>query len=592
MNQRGKNVVIIGAGPSGLTAAYEAVGQKISPLVFEKADKIGGIARTESYKGYYFDVGGHRFFTKFEKISALWQDLLGEDFLKVPRKSCIYFNNRFYNYPLQPLNALFNLGVHESFMVIASFIRSKISPYPKEETFEQWVSNRFGERLYKAFFKTYTEKVWGIPCKQIQADWAAQRIKGLTLTGTIYNALFGYQNSKSLIDEFNYPIKGPGMMWDRLHEKTKIGGGKVLLNSEIISLNHQNGYITDATYTHQGKRFKVAVEHIISSAPITTLVTMLNPKVPKEVLAASRGLSYRAFIIVIFIINKPSLFSEQWIYIHSPNVRVGRIQNFKNWSAAMVPDPNHTSIGMEYFCSEGDDLWTMPKTELVRLAARELAELGLADTNDIVDEFVLRQPKAYPVYDQNYFNRLGIIKEFIARFKNLQTIGRNGMHRYNNMDHSMLTGMMAIQNITGCKHDLWSVNEEEEYLEDEKNKRELQQLVPERLLIRLFGRMDKLGFATAVGTVSALYMFLATIWLAIKGVPTGTPDIAFLGEYFAGYTMTIKGAFIAFLYTFFYGFLFGWMFAYLRNLLITFYLFYVKKKSEFLSIKDFMVFFR
>ena len=592
MNLGKKKLVIIGAGPSGLTAAHEAIKQKMAPLVLESADRVGGIARTESYKGYCFDVGGHRFFTKFEKISALWQDLMGEDFLKVPRKSSIYFNNRFYNYPLRPVNALFNLGIQESFMVMLSFANSKIRPHPQEETFEEWVSNRFGQRLYETFFKTYTEKVWGISCKQIRADWAAQRIKGLSLTTTIYNALFGFQNSKSLIDEFDYPTKGPGMMWDRLQEKTKLGGGKVLLNAEVTRLNHENGRITDATYIHQGKRFEIAVEHLVSSAPITTLVTMLRPEAPEEVLEASRGLFYRAFIIVIFIIDKPSLFSEQWIYIHSPNVRVGRIQNFKNWSAAMVPDPDHTSVGMEYFCTEGDDLWTMPKAELVKLAARELAELGLADPNDILDEFVVRQPKAYPVYDQNYSNNLGIIQEFIANFENLQTIGRNGMHRYNNMDHSMLTGMMAVQNITSCKHDLWSVNEDEEYLEDGKNKKKLQQLIPENLLIRLFARMDKLGFATAVGTVSGLYVFLATIWLSIKGVPPGTPDIAFLGEYFEGYTTTVKGAFIAFPYTFFYGFLFGWMFAYIRNLIISIYLFYARKKSELLSIRDFMAFFR
>ncbi|MDM8542620.1 NAD(P)/FAD-dependent oxidoreductase [Desulfococcaceae bacterium HSG9] len=587
-----KNIVVIGAGPAGLTAADEAVKQNMAPLVLERADKVGGIARTESYKGCYFDVGGHRFFTKFEKIATLWQDLMGEDFLKVPRQSSIYFNNRFYNYPLRPLNALFNLGIRESCMVMFSFAGSKIRPFPKEETFEEWVSNRFGQRLYKIFFKTYTEKVWGIPCKQIRADWAAQRIKGLSLTTTIYNALFGFQHSKTLIDEFDYPIKGPGMMWERLLETTKEGGGKVSLNSEVISLNHENGRITDATYTHQGKRYKIAVEHLVSSAPITALVTMLKPQAPKEVIEASRGLSYRAFIIVIFIIDKPSLFSEQWIYIHSPNVRVGRIQNFKNWSAAMVPDSNLTSVGMEYFCSEGDDLWTMPETELVGLAARELAELGLAETDDIADEFVLRQPKAYPVYNQNYLNCLGIIQEFIAGFKNLQTIGRNGMHRYNNMDHSMLTGMMAIQNITGCDHNLWLVNEEEEYLEDEKNKKKLQQLIPERLLIGLFGRMDKLGFATAIGTISALYVFIATLWMSIKSIPPGIPNLTFLGEYFAGYTMTVNGAFIAFPYTFFYGFLLGWMFAYIRNFIITLYLFYVRKKSEFLSIKDFMEFFR
>jgi len=589
---KGKQVVVIGAGPSGLAAAHEAVQHKMTPLVIEKADKVGGISRTESYRGYYFDVGGHRFFTKFKKISALWQELLGKDFLKVSRKSCIYFNNSFFHYPLQPLNALFNLGIQESLMVIFSFARSLIHPYPQEETFEEWVSNRFGLRLYKIFFKTYTEKVWGIPCNQIRADWAAQRIKGLSLTAAVYNALFGSQKSKSLIDEFHYPVNGPGMIWDRLSDMTEKGGGKVLLNSEIISLNHENGYVTTAQYIHQGKSLTIAVEHLVSSASITSLVSMLDPKAPASVLEASRGLSYRAFIIVIFIIDNPFLFPEQWIYIHSPNVRVGRIQNFKNWSSSMVPDPGHTSIGMEYFCTEGDDFWTMSKPELVKLAARELAELGLADTNDIMDKYVLHQPKAYPVYDQNYSNCLETIQEFIAGFKNLQTIGRNGMHRYNNMDHSMMTGMMAAQNIAGGHHDLWSVNDDEDYLEDEKKSTKLKQLIPERVLIGIFGRMDKLGFATAVGAVSALNLFILTIWLSIKGVPPGTPGLEFLGEYFLGYTMTIKGAFIGFAYTFFYGFLLGWMFAYLRNFIITIYLFYVKKKSEVLSMIDFMKFYR
>lgn len=586
-----KSLVIVGAGPAGLTAAYEAVKQGKMSIVLEKADQVGGLSRTETYNGYYFDVGGHRFFSKSDKVNQLWKEVLSEGFLQVSRQSRIYYNGRFYHYPLRAVNALSNLGIVESVLIILSFIKSQIWPYSEEETFEQWVSNRFGQRLYNTFFKTYTEKVWGIPCSQIQADWAAQRIKGLSLSAAVYNALFGVSKAKTLIDEFDYPARGPGTMWQRFQKAVEAGGSQVLLNAKLIKVKHEHGCVMSVTYLQNNKMQELPVEHLISSAPITSFVDMFDPQAPEEVLEASSKLTYRAFMLVVFIIDKKSLFPDQWIYIHSPKVKVGRIQNFKNWSASMVPESEKTSVGMEYFCSEGDELWKMDNAELTAMAAQELSELGLAEIDDIVDKCVLRQSKAYPVYNPDYRTHLNVLRNFLEGFENLQTIGRNGMHRYNNMDHSMLTGVMAVENLSGAAHDLWTVNEEKEYLEEKQKKLGLKQLLPEELFMLTFARMDKLGFATAIGTVSGLLVFLATIWVAIRGIPPGMPDLEFLAEYFVGYTMTIKGAFIALAYTFFWGFLFGWLFAYLRNLFLAVYLFYVKRKAELLSMRDFLALF-
>lgn len=579
-------VVIIGAGPAGLAAAYELIKQGIRPIVLEKADKVGGIARTEIYKGYYFDIGGHRFFTKIENINHLWQEMLGEDFLKVPRLSRIYYHGRFFNYPLTFFNALSNLGVIESLLILLSYFKARFCPYPEEETFEQWVSNRFGFRLYKTFFQTYTEKVWGIPCHKIRAEWGAQRIKGLSLIVAVSNALFGIQKAKSLISEFYYPLTGPGMMWQRFQEAVEAGGGQVRLNRKAVSLKRENGCIASVTCIEGNKIMEIPARHVISSMPVTMLVALLDPKAPDEVLEASRKLSYRAFIIVGLIVNKKDLFPDQWIYVHSPDVRAGRIQNFKNWSAAMVPDPEKTSVGMEYFCNQGDEIWTMSNAELIDLASRELSELGLAEIDDIINGFVVRQPNAYPIYDHEYNKHLKVIRDFLGAIDNLQTIGRSGMHRYNNMDHSMHTGMLAAQNIAGANHDPWEVNEEKEYLEEDK-KAEVEQLVCEKALARAFARMDKLAFATAAGSVSGLLVFLATIWLVIKGGDVVGPNLQLLSQYFAGYTVTVKGAFVAFGYSFFWGFLFGWAFAYLRNLFLAFYLYRVRKKAELLSLWDF-----
>jgi protoporphyrinogen oxidase len=459
-------VAIVGAGPAGLTAAYELVKQGIIPVVLEKGDKVGGLARTETYKGYRFDIGGHRFYTKVEAVQQLWQEVLGNDFIKVPRLSRIFYRGRFFNYPISAFNTLFNLGIIESALIILSYLKVRIWPLREEATFEQWVINRFGERLYKTFFKTYTEKVWGIPCSEIQADWAAQRIKGLSLTTAIVNALFGSNDTKTLIKEFDYPALGPGMMWEKFAEAVEKKDGKVYLDTKVISFEREGNKIQSITAEHNGELVQYSAENFITSMPISALVARLQPQPPAEVLHAARSLKYRDFLIVSLILDRPNLFPDNWIYIHSPEVQVGRIQNFKNWSAALVPDASKTCLGMEYFCNEGGELWEMSDAELVELATRELVELGLAAEADVEDGVVLRQPKAYPVYDAEYRGHLRVLEGFLSGIENLQTIGRNGMHRYNNQDHSMLTGMLAARNLLGEKHDLWDVNTERSYYED------------------------------------------------------------------------------------------------------------------------------
>lgn len=476
-------VVIIGAGPAGLTAAYDLVKQGVCPLVVEKAEQVGGIARTEVYKGYRFDIGGHRFYTKVEEVQTLWREVLADEMIRVPRLSRIYYRGKFFNYPLEIANTLKQLGVLESARILLSYLKIKAFPQPQEDTLEDWVTNRFGRRLFQTFFKTYTEKVWGIPCDKIQADWAAQRIKGLSLTTAVINALFKTHNTKTLIKEFDYPVLGPGMMWERFQAAVTDRGGEVRLDTGVVKLHHNGVRVEKVVLRQVGKPVEVAGDQFISSMPVTALVQRMDPPPPPVVLDAANALKYRAFMIVSLIINRADLFPDNWIYVHSPEVKVGRIQNFKNWSKAMVPDPSKTCLGMEYFCSEDDDLWRMSDTELLDLATREVAALGLAQPQDVEDGVVLRQPKAYPVYDKDYRDHLKVIQNYLTGFENLQTIGRNGMHRYNNQDHSMLTGLLAAKNAMGKHYDLWEVNTERSYYEDftkEKWQESSQPLVPSR----------------------------------------------------------------------------------------------------------------
>jgi len=581
-----KRIVVIGAGPAGLAAAHELTGHGVHPVVLEKSATVGGIARTETFKNYCYDIGGHRFLTKIGSIHRLWQEMLGDDFIKVARISRIYYRDRFLKYPLNVYDTLFKLGIIESILLPLSYVKAQIRPYPEENTFDQWVTNRFGRRLYETFFKTYTEKVWGIPCHKIQADWAAQRIKGLSLATALGNALIGTRNAKTLTDEFYYPRKGPGMMWQCFQRAIERGGGEVRLDAEAVSLICENGRITNVACLDSNQTTDIAVDHIISSIPITRLVDLLHPAPPGAVLEAAHNLSYRSFIIVGLILNREFLFPDQWIYIHSKDVRVGRIQNFKNWSADMVPDPLKTSIGMEYFCNEGDELWNMGDAGLAELSKDEMVKLGLAGAADVIDHFVVRQAKAYPIYDRDYDRHLRVIREYLETIDNLQTVGRNGMHRYNNMDHSMHTGMLAAKNVLGSKFNIWQVNEDGEYLEEDESAKQ-KRILREKILTGTFARLDKFAFAAATGIVSGFLLFAATLWLIIKGGEVVGPNLRLLGQYFIGFTVTVEGAFIAFVYSFIWGFIFGWLIAYLRNLFFAFYIYRAKKKAEVLSLKDF-----
>ncbi len=461
------DVAIIGAGPAGLSAAHELVQRGVDVLLLEKAHTVGGIARTELHNGYYFDIGGHRFFTKLPSVQRLWEETLGEDFITVPRRSRIYYGGHFLHYPLELSDAFLRLGPWESLLILLSYLRSRLRPEPDEESLERWLINRFGRRLYRMFFKTYTEKVWGRPCDEIRADWAAQRIRGLSLTSAVANALLGTQNAKSLIREFNYPRLGPGQMWQRLCQVVQDRGGMVWLNAKVVGLERSGEQINRLVVRRDGGLERVSARHIISSMPLGELAGQLEPAAPQEVLEAARDLKYRDFVLVGLVLSRARPFDDNWIYVHSPDVQVGRVQNWRNWSAAMVPDPDTVSLGMEYFCTAGDDLWQMADDELVALAGREVEELGLAEAANVVEGVVFRQPKAYPLYDHDYREQVALVRGFLAHIGNLQTIGRNGMHRYNNMDHSVLTGMLAARNVLGEKHDLWAVNAEQVYYEQQ-----------------------------------------------------------------------------------------------------------------------------
>lgn len=492
-----KKVVIIGAGPAGLTAAYELCKEGVESVILEKDDVVGGISRTVNYKGFLFDIGGHRFFTKVKAIDALWREILGEKkFLRRNRLSRIYFNKKFFFYPLKATNALLGLGIWNCIGMVTSYMKAQLFPKKPERSFEDWISNRFGRRLYETFFKTYTEKVWGIPCHEISADWAAQRIKGLSLVSTIKNALLANQSGekseiiKTLIDSFDYPEKGPGMMWEIVADRVKEQGSDLRMNSSVDRILWDRGRVTAVETTCGVNKEIISGTEFISSMPMRELVVKLDPEPPAEVVDAAKKLGYRDFLTVSLIVNKADLFKDNWIYIHDPDVRVGRIQNFKNWSPAMVPDPSKTCLGLEYFCFEGDDLWTMADEDLIALGSSELAALGLVDAADITDGAVVRMPKAYPIYDDVYQQAVNVIREFLSEhLPNVYLVGRNGMHKYNNQDHSMLTAMLSVKNILGANYDVWGVNVDSEYHEEVKEGEEggmsilatTQPLVPKRI---------------------------------------------------------------------------------------------------------------
>lgn len=460
-NQNGaREMVIIGGGPAGLTAAYELAKLGEHPVVLEKRDKVGGLSRTETFKNFHFDMGGHRFFTKAPEVNRMWREVMGKDFLLRPRLSRIYYNNKSFHYPPKPLNALWGLGILQSALVMLSYVRWQLFPFKVEEAFEQWVTNRFGRQLFLTFFKTYTEKVWGIPTSELKAEWAAQRIKDLSLkTAVVSMFLKPGKKLKTLIEEFHYPRLGPGTLWDKVRRNVELRGGHVYLNREVVRIERSGNRITGVVVDGNGQTECIPGTDFISSMPVSEFIKKLDPPPPEPVLRAAQQLWYRDFLTVCLIVNQPNLFPDNWVYVHAPTVRVGRIQNFKNQSPAMVADPQKTSLGLEYFCNEGDDLWSMADTDLVELAKREIATVGLARYQDVEEGCVFRVEKSYLVYDADYRDHLDAVREYLGTLENFQTIGRNGLHRYNNQDHSMLTGMLAVRNMLyGETNDLWNVN--------------------------------------------------------------------------------------------------------------------------------------
>jgi protoporphyrinogen oxidase len=581
---RDTHVVVIGGGPAGLTAAHQLIQLDRRPTVLEKSGMVGGLARTENYKGFHLDMGGHRFFSKVDEVTKLWHEVLGEDFLARPRLSRIYYRRRFFYYPLRALNALWGLGPWQGLLIVLSYLKWQALPYRREDTFEQWVTNRFGRRLFLTFFKAYTEKVWGIPCTELKAEWAAQRIKNLSLR-TVLLQMYRKprQTIRTLIEEFHYPRLGPGMMWRAMASRIESRGGTVRLGAEVVRVRRAGSRVEGVVVAATGGDEEIRGGHYLSSMPLAELIRKLDPPAPPAVAAAADRLRYRDFLTVCLIVNRPHLFPDNWIYVHDPEVTVGRIQNFKNWSPEMVPDPAKSSLGLEYFCDEGDGLWRMADADLVALGTREVERIGLALASEVEDGCVFRVAKAYPVYDSDYRDALATVRDFVNGLENLQTIGRNGLHRYNNQDHAMLTGMLAARNLAlGERNDLWSVNVDEEYHEEvraEAAPAEEEQAV-DTVLTRVFTRLDRVAFGLAVGGVGGVVLGAVTAAGALGGLVPVTAYLKLLGQYFPGYRVSAAGSLLGLVYGFAAGFAAGWLFAFARNAALAVYLAAAYRRAE------------
>lgn len=472
------DVLVIGAGPAGLTTAYELLKHSSQTVTVLEADPtyVGGISRTEKYKGYAFDIGGHRFFSKSQRVVAFWKETLPHDFLLRNRLSRIFYGGQFYSYPLKAFEALKNLGLWESGLCFLSYVRVKIRPLRPEKSFRAWVSNRFGSRLFSIFFKSYTEKVWGLSCDEISADWAAQRIRGLNLTKAVLSGLRrslrlrGKSSVKTLIEEFHYPRLGPGMMWEQVAKNIQALNGKLVMGvrAQRFEWSADEKIWTVEAVSNDGTTQLYKARHLVSSAPLAETIPNIYPRPPSADDALK--LSYRDFLTVALLLPEAPSFQDNWIYIHDPKVKVGRIQNFVAWSPAMVPHPGTGCLGMEYFCFENDSLWNTRDQDLIELAKREILSLKLIPSSQtITDGCVVRQPKAYPVYDDHYKSYVQNIRRDIKEnYPTFHMIGRNGMHKYNNQDHSMMTGFLTAENILAGfeKHDVWNVNEDAEYHEE------------------------------------------------------------------------------------------------------------------------------
>ncbi len=512
---KNKKALIIGGGPAGLTAAYELLKHTdIQPIVVEMSEYWGGISRTVDYKGNKIDIGGHRFFSKSKVVMDWWETILpiyseneniqltyqnqstkvavnatkvskeDKDIMLVrKRKSRIYFNNKFFDYPISlSLNTIRNIGIWSTFLIGISYIKAVLFPIKNEKTLEDFFINRFGKRLYLTFFKDYTEKVWGVSCNEISADWGAQRIKGLSITKTIAHFLKKLflknqtdinqkDTETSLIEYFLYPKYGPGQMWETVASKITTSGGQLIQKARVVEVKMTEKAITSVVIEHlaTNEREEINVDYCISSMPVPELIRSFNCAIPENVKEVAEGLCFRDFITVGLLLTKLNhKVEDNWIYIQERSVKVGRLQIFNNWSPYLVKDKDTFWVGLEYFCNLGDDLWNKTEEQMKAFAVAEMIQLGFIDEADYIDGVVIKMPKTYPAYFGTY-DKFSEISDFTNTFNNLFLIGRNGMHKYNNQDHSMLTAIEAVQNIKNGVHDkeiIWKINTEQEYHEE------------------------------------------------------------------------------------------------------------------------------
>ncbi|MFZ5802788.1 MAG: FAD-dependent oxidoreductase [Candidatus Omnitrophota bacterium] len=455
-----KKTVVMGAGPAGLTCAYELARQQAQVSVIDEQAEPGGLCRTLRRKSYLFDIGGHRFLTHHPEILALWEKFLGEDLLRVPRSSKILFEGKTFEYPLSFLNALSGLGIPESLTCLLSYFASKRARHIDESNFEGWMVKRFGRRLFQIFFESYTEKVWGIPCASISSDWARQRIQDLTLETMIRRAFLPRKPSgfKTLTREFLYPRLGPGQFFQRLHQETARLGAAFHLQCRVEKIHTGNTGIEGISVRdHEGQEAFIPGDFFFSSIPISEFIRMMEPQAPADIVQASARLHFRSLIAVYLIFNIRDLFPEHWLYIHSPEVKLGRIQNYKNWSPAMVPNFAQTSLGLEYFVDEGDALWKTDNQALLQMGLDELEHLGFKVKKHFVDGFVVRVPNTYPVYGPGYQEILDELRRYMENFKNIQLMGRSGLFRYGNLDSAMMMGLRAARNFLANEKPLWTI---------------------------------------------------------------------------------------------------------------------------------------
>ncbi len=464
------HLLVLGAGPAGLACSHELDRRGYQTTLIERNPTVGGLARTIEYKGYRFDLGPHRFYTKNQEVNKFWHEILGHEVLHIKRLTRILYDGQLFHYPLKPLDTLWKLGFWSCTIAILSFLHAKWRFAGRPATnFEEWVVKEFGWRLFNIFFKTYTEKVWGIPCSQIGAEWAAQRIKGLSLGQAIRHALFRPRQKfvKSLVDEFDYPRLGAGQVYEILAALLQEHGHTLNLNHTVSKIRlRENRIIRVTTQDSSGTETDHAVDFLFSSIPITALIFSLEPVPPPQIIEAARRLYYRDHITVNLIMNRPSVFPDHWIYIHSPEVRMARVSEYGNFSKDMLADPNCSAVSVEYFCFAHEDLWSSSDQDLLRLAADEVEKVGLVQKSDITDGFVVREKDSYPTYYVGHRPHFEAVKEYAQSIKNLSLIGRGGMYKYNNQDHAILSGILAARFFDGEDVDPWNVNIDEAYLEE------------------------------------------------------------------------------------------------------------------------------